>query len=89
MCSTGGFTNGRETDSGRLSFRDAIPVREGTARAIEFYKNALSASERMRISHPDGRVGHAEFQIGDSVIMLSMNFRRWAHAVPRAWVDHP
>jgi hypothetical protein len=60
---------------------------KGAAQAIEFYKKALSASERMRIMHPDGRVGHAEVQIGDFVIMLSMNFRRWAHAVPRASVD--
>ena len=47
---------------------------KGAAQAIEFYKKALSATERMRISHPDGRVGHAEVQIGDSVIMLSDEF---------------
>ena len=47
---------------------------KGAAQAIEFYKKALSATERMRIAHPDGRVGHAEVQIGDSVIMLSDEF---------------
>jgi PhnB protein len=47
---------------------------KGAARAIEFYKRAFSAVERMRINQPDGRVGHAEIQIGDSIIMLADEF---------------
>ena len=47
---------------------------KGAARAIEFYKQAFSATERMRINQPDGRVGHAEIQIGDSIIMLADEF---------------
>jgi PhnB protein len=41
------------------------------ARAIEFYKRALDATEIMRIPGPGGRVGHAEIRIGDSIIMLA------------------
>ena len=41
------------------------------ARAIEFYKRALDATELMRIPAPGGRVGHAEIRIGDSIIMLA------------------
>jgi PhnB protein len=42
------------------------------AKAIEFYKQALGATERMRLSMPGGnQIGHAELAIGDSVIMLS------------------
>ena len=44
---------------------------DGAAAAIEFYKSVLGAIERMRMSEPDGRVGHAELQIGESVIMLA------------------
>jgi len=44
------------------------------ARAIEFYKNAFGATERMRMASPDGRVSHAELQIGDSVIFLGDEF---------------
>jgi PhnB protein len=44
------------------------------ARAIEFYKNAFGATERMRMQSPDGRVSHAELQIGDSVIFLGDEF---------------
>ena len=38
--------------------------------ALEFYKNAFAAQERFRYEH-EGKIGHAEIQIGDSVIMLA------------------
>ena len=42
------------------------------ARALEFYKKAFSATEVMRLAHgPDGRIGHAEIRLGDSVVMLA------------------
>jgi len=41
------------------------------AKAIEFYKKALGAQERMRMALPDGRISHAELRIGNSVIFLS------------------
>ena len=46
----------------------------GAANAIEFYKKAFGAVEKLRMPHPDGRVGHAEIQIGDSTIMLADEF---------------
>jgi len=53
---------------------------KGAADAIEFYKKAFGAQELMRMAQPDGRVGHAELQIGDSKVMLAdehpeMDFR--------------
>lgn len=42
-----------------------------TAAAIEFYKRAFDAQELYRLSEPDGRVGHAEIKVGNTVIMLS------------------
>jgi PhnB protein len=44
---------------------------DGGAAAIDFYKSVLGATERMRMAEPDGKVGHAELEIGDSVIMLA------------------
>ena len=49
------------------------------AAAIEFYKKAFGAKEKVRMPGPDGTVGHAEVEIGDSRIMLTgeyaaMNF---------------
>ncbi|MGH9401439.1 MAG: VOC family protein [Terriglobia bacterium] len=43
----------------------------GGANAIEFYKKAFGAKELLRMAQPDGRIGHAEIKIGDSVIMLA------------------
>ena len=44
---------------------------DDAAEAIEFYKQAFGATERMRMPRPDGKIAHAEIQIGDSVLMLS------------------
>ena len=44
---------------------------DGGAAAIDFYKSVLGASERMRMGGPDGKVGHAELEIGESVVMLA------------------
>jgi uncharacterized glyoxalase superfamily protein PhnB len=40
-------------------------------RALDFYARAFRARERMRLAAPDGKIAHAELQIGDSVVMLS------------------
>ncbi len=42
--------------------------------AIEFYKRAFGATELFRMDEPDGRIGHAELQIGSSRIMLADEF---------------
>jgi PhnB protein len=46
-------------------------VVNNAVKAIEFYKKALGAQERMRFTTPDGKISHAELLIGDSVIFLS------------------
>ncbi len=43
----------------------------GASDAIEFYTSVLGAKERMRMGGPDGKVGHAELEIGNSVVMLA------------------
>ena len=43
----------------------------GAADAIVFYEHVLGAKERVRIAGPDGKIGHAELELGESVIMLS------------------
>lgn len=44
---------------------------DGAAKAIEFYKKAFGATERLCMKQPDGKVGHAEIDIGDSCIMMA------------------
>jgi len=58
-------------------------VNGGTA-ALEFYKSVFGATERMRMPAPDGRIGHAELQFGDSVIMLADEYPEMGVRSPRA-----
>ena len=53
---------------------------DDAAQAIEYYKKAFGAKERARMDAPDGKIGHAELEIGDSLIMLSDPF---PHATTR------
>ncbi|HEV8485258.1 MAG TPA: VOC family protein [Blastocatellia bacterium] len=39
--------------------------------AIEFYKQVFGATEKMRMAEPDGKIGHAEIEIGKARIMIS------------------
>jgi len=47
---------------------------DGAAAAIDFYGAIFDATVRLRIDTPDGKVGHAELQFGDSLIMLADEF---------------
>jgi len=44
---------------------------DGASKAIEFYRTVFGAKERMRMAAPDGRIGHAELEIGNSMIMVA------------------
>ena len=44
---------------------------DDAAAAIEYYSEVFGAKERFRMDGPDGKIGHAELEIGDSVLMLS------------------
>jgi PhnB protein len=46
-------------------------IHKNCAEALEFYKIAFGATERMRMTQPDGRIAHAEIQIGDSCVMMA------------------
>jgi PhnB protein len=57
---------------------------KGATEAIEFYKRAFGATEMLRMADPQGRVGHAEIKIGDSVIMLADEHPAMGYRSPRA-----
>ena len=44
---------------------------DGADAAIDFYTKVLGATERMRMPSPGGKIGHAELELGDSLIMLA------------------
>ena len=56
---------------------------DDAARAIEFYTQAFGAKERMRMPGPDGKIGHAELEIGDSIVMLSDPFPQASTKPPK------
>jgi uncharacterized glyoxalase superfamily protein PhnB len=63
MAKVSPIPKGYHTITPGLAVRDA-------ASAIDFYKKALGAKEKGRMPGPDGKIMHAELQIGDSKIML-------------------
>jgi len=73
---------------GSHSVAPYLVVRDASG-AIEFYKQAFGATEVMRLRMPDGRIGHAEIQIGDSRIMLSDEFPEYGYRGPEAFGGSP
>lgn len=60
-------------------YHTAMPyliVAEGL-RALEFYKQVFEAEEMMRLLMPDGKLGHAEFKVGESRIAVADEFPEW------------
>src|SRR2546425_579351 len=57
---------------------------DGASAAIDFYGSVLGATERMRMPAPDGKVGHAELEIGDSLVMLADEFPEAEFRSPKA-----
>ena len=56
---------------------------DDAAEALEYYKRAFGAKERGRMEAPDGKIGHAEIQIGDSLVMLSDPFPQASTRTPK------
>jgi uncharacterized glyoxalase superfamily protein PhnB len=44
---------------------------EGASTVLEFAKQVFGAEETVMMPSPDGKIGHAEFRIGDSIVMLA------------------
>lgn len=60
----------------------ALTVDDGV-RALEFYSKAFSATKREGVSSFEGKILHAEFQIGDSIFMLSDEFPGMGNRSPK------
>jgi PhnB protein len=56
---------------------------EDAAEAIEFYKRAFGARERGRMDAPGGKIGHAELEIGDSLLMVADPFPQSTISTPK------
>src|SRR3569623_2570260 len=86
----------REPDARRIAMGTVKPVPEGyhsitpyisirgAAEAIAFYQRAFGAVELYRMPMPDGRLGHAELQIGDSRIMRADEMPEMPDAIAKS-----
>ena len=50
---------------------------KGAAQFIDFLKEAFDAHEFGRTENPDGTIGHAEVQVGDSTLMIVDGKEEW------------
>ena len=67
--------------AGHRTVTPYLTIRNG-AKALEFYKKAFGATEIFKLMMPDGRLGHAEIRLGDSLIMLSDEFPEYGGKAP-------
>lgn len=69
----------KATDYGTVSV--SLVVRDAKA-AIDFYEKVFRAKELYRLTLPDGGIAHAEFKIGDTVIMIADEYPQWGNKCP-------
>jgi len=50
---------------------------EGAQKLIDFLKQGFGAKESFSMPGPDGKIGHAEVKIGNSMVMLADANPRW------------
>jgi PhnB protein len=62
-----------------------LSIRNASA-AIDFYKKAFGATELLRMTQPDGRVGHAELRIAGAIVMLADEFPEMNIRARKRWV---
>src|SRR5262245_55918833 len=62
---------------------------QGAAAALDFCQKALGAKEILRFDGPDGKIGHAEIQIGDSMIMLADEHPQMGYRSPKSYGGTP
>jgi PhnB protein len=56
---------------------------DDASKAIEWYSKAFGAKERVRMDAPGGKIGHAELEIGDGLVMLSDPFPQASTIPPK------
>lgn len=57
--------------------------------AIDFYINAFGAKELMRLAEPSGKIGHAELQIGESILKISDEYPEYGAVSPQTLGGSP
>ncbi len=62
---------------------------KGCSDAIEFYKKAFGATEKLRLLMPDGKIAHAELEIEGSLLMMADENPDWGTKSPDTLGGNP
>jgi len=73
---------------GYRSLTPYLIVADG-AGAIAFYQRVFGAALRLKLDRPDGKIGHAELDIGDSLVMLADEYLPMDAKAPGAYGGTP
>ncbi len=66
----------------------SLVVRDAKA-ALGFYEKVFGAKELYRLTLPDGGIAHAEFKIGDTVVMIADERPEWGSRSPHTLGGSP
>jgi uncharacterized glyoxalase superfamily protein PhnB len=55
------------------------------AKAIDFYVKIFGAKEKLRLTEPSGRIGHAELELGPATLMLADELPEYEMRGPQAF----
>jgi PhnB protein len=66
----------------------SLVVRDAKA-AINFYKKVLGAKHLYSLTMPNGGIAHAEFKIGDTIIMIADENPEWGNKGPQTLGGSP
>jgi PhnB protein len=76
----------KASDYGTVAVR--LVVRDAKA-AMDFYKKVFGARHLYSLTTPDGGIGHAEFKIGDTIIMIVDENPEWGNKSPQTLGGSP
>jgi len=77
---------GKTANYGTVSV--SLVVQDAKA-AMDFYGKVFGAKELYRLTMPDGGIAHAEFRIGDTVVMIADERNEWGNKSPRVLGGSP
>lgn len=66
----------------------SLVVRDAKA-AVDFYKKVLGAVHLYTLTMPNGGIAHAEFKIGDTIIMIADENPEWGSKSPQTLGGSP
>jgi PhnB protein len=62
---------------------------KNAAEAIDFYTRAFGAREKLRLTEPSGRIGHAELDFDGATLMLADEFPEYGIRAPEPALGTP